>query len=49
MIEKLNIAIRQFAKKQINWFKRWEKQGAKINWIKNKKEACSLIKTFLQS
>ena len=34
MTERLNIAIRQFAKKQISWFKRWEKQGIKINWIK---------------
>ena len=44
MIEKLNIAIRQFAKRQISWFKRWEKQGARINWIKNKKEALKFIK-----
>ncbi len=43
MIEKLNIAIRQFAKKQISWFKRWEKQGLKINWIENKKDAIKLI------
>jgi len=44
MIEKLNIAIRQFAKKQISWFRRWEKQGVKINWIKNRKEVLKFIK-----
>jgi len=33
MVEKLNIAIRQFAKKQMTWFRRWERQGAKIHWL----------------
>lgn len=33
LVEKLNIASRQFAKRQITWFKRWEKQGAKIHWM----------------
>lgn len=48
MVEKLNIAIRQFAKRQMTWFRRWEKQGQKIFWIKNKKEAESLIKNFIK-
>src|SRR3989339_182461 len=30
MVEKLDIAICQFSKRQLTWFKRWEKQGAKI-------------------
>lgn len=47
MVERLNIAIRQFAKKQMSWFQRWEKQGAKINWIADKKEAQNLTKKFL--
>ncbi len=34
MVEKLNIAIRKFAKRQMTWFRRWEKQGAKIEWKK---------------
>jgi len=34
MIEKLNIAIGQFAKRQMTWFRRWEKQGREIKWLK---------------
>ncbi|KKR20064.1 MAG: tRNA dimethylallyltransferase [Parcubacteria group bacterium GW2011_GWE2_39_37] len=48
MVEKLNIAIRQFAKRQVTWFKRWEKQGRVINWISSKEEAKKLIKEFLK-
>ena len=29
----LNIAIRQFAKRQMTWFRRMERQGLKIHWI----------------
>ncbi|MDR2125421.1 MAG: tRNA (adenosine(37)-N6)-dimethylallyltransferase MiaA [Prevotellaceae bacterium] len=29
----LNIAIHQFAKRQMTWFKGMERRGAKINWI----------------
>lgn len=39
MVERLDIAIRQFAKRQMTWLKRWEKQGASINWIRNNKDA----------
>ena len=46
MIEKLNIAIRQFAKKQMSWFRRWERHGAKIYWIEDRGEAEKLIKVF---
>ena len=31
--EALNIAIRQFAKRQMTWYRRMEKQGMKIHWI----------------
>lgn len=34
MIEKLFIAIRQFAKRQETWFRFMEKNGVKINWLK---------------
>ncbi|MGI6320811.1 MAG: tRNA (adenosine(37)-N6)-dimethylallyltransferase MiaA [Bacteroidales bacterium] len=30
----LNIAIHQFAKRQMTWFRRMERQGMKINWLK---------------
>ena len=33
LFEKLNIAIHQFAKRQISWFKRMERRGLKINWV----------------
>jgi len=55
MIEKLNIAIRQFAKRQMTWFKRWEKilrqtqdKRRKINWIKNKKDIDKLLNNFFK-
>ena len=48
MVEKLNIAIGQFAKKQVTWLRRWEKQGAKIHWIKNRQEIRNLCKNFLR-
>ncbi len=38
MVEKLNIATRQFAKRQMTWFRRWEKQGKKIDWDKYSKK-----------
>ena len=47
MVERLNIAIRQFAKKQMSWFRRWEKQGMKIYWINKENEAENLVKEFL--
>ncbi len=46
MIEKINISIRQFAKKQMSWFRRWERQGANIHWIENRGEAEKLITEF---
>jgi tRNA dimethylallyltransferase len=48
MVDKLFIAIRQFAKKQRSWYRRWEKTGAKIYWLKNYKEADKLVKDFLK-
>lgn len=33
MVETLNIAIRQFAKRQMTWFRRMERQGFTIHWI----------------
>jgi len=33
MVEKLNIAIHQFAKRQMTWFRRMERQGIVIHWI----------------
>ncbi len=33
MFEKLNTAIHQFAKRQMTWFRKMEKEGHKIHWI----------------
>ena len=33
MVSKLNIAIHQFSKRQMTWFRRMEKRGFEINWI----------------
>ena len=48
MAEKLNIALNQFSKRQMTWFRRWEKQGAKINWLKDGKKIGRLVKNFLE-
>lgn len=48
MTEKLNIAIRQYAKRQLTWLKRWEKQGARINWLLTVDEAEILARNFLE-
>jgi tRNA dimethylallyltransferase len=33
MVEKLNTAIHQFAKRQMTWFRRMERMGANIHWL----------------
>ncbi|MFW5805025.1 MAG: tRNA (adenosine(37)-N6)-dimethylallyltransferase MiaA [Bacteroidales bacterium] len=33
MVSKLNIAIHQFAKRQMTWFRKMEKDGHQIHWI----------------
>ena len=43
MIEKLNIAIHQFSKRQMTFFRNIEKNGIKINWVNEGKYA-SIIK-----
>lgn len=43
MIEKLSIATGQFAKRQMTWFKRWEKQGREIMWVKATTSPHSLL------
>jgi tRNA dimethylallyltransferase len=47
MIKRLHIATSQFAKKQMTWLRRWEKQGTKINWVNDFEEAEELTKVFL--
>lgn len=33
MVEKLNVSIHQFAKRQMTWFRGMERKGAIINWV----------------
>ena len=33
MVSKLNVAIHQFAKRQMTWFRKMEKQGTVIHWL----------------
>jgi tRNA dimethylallyltransferase len=33
MVEKLNIAIHQFSRRQMTWFRKMEREGFKIHWI----------------
>ncbi|NTU99384.1 tRNA (adenosine(37)-N6)-dimethylallyltransferase MiaA [Candidatus Falkowbacteria bacterium] len=50
MVERLNIAIRQFAKRQMTWFRRWEKQGRHIyllNFDRKIEDARAKIQKFL--
>lgn len=47
MVERLGLATYRFAKRQKTWFKRWEKQGRKIKWVEDYKEAKKIIKDWL--
>ncbi|MDD4901200.1 MAG: tRNA (adenosine(37)-N6)-dimethylallyltransferase MiaA [Patescibacteria group bacterium] len=48
MVERLNLASNQFAKRQLTWFKRWERQGAKIHWLKKGQDASAMVEKFLK-
>ncbi len=52
MFNFLNIAIHQFSKRQMTWFRRMEKNGININWIDGSKpleEKIQIIKKMLNS
>jgi len=46
MFQKLNSAIHNFAKRQMTWFRKMEKEGVKINWFPPDYTA---IKSFVNS
>jgi len=46
MVDKLTTASYRFAKRQKTWFKRWQKQGAKIKWVKDSGAAKKEIKIW---
>jgi len=39
MRDRLLIESRQYAKRQLTWLRRWERQGRKIVWVETKEEA----------
>jgi tRNA dimethylallyltransferase len=39
LVEKLSIAIAQFAKRQMTFFRKMEKDGVKIHWIKSREQS----------
>lgn len=47
LYQKLNSAIHQFAKRQMTWFRRMEKQGVKIHWIDGNLSVEEKIKLML--
>lgn len=47
MVERLNIAIHQFAKRQMTWFRRMERNGIKIHWIDGSLPMDEKVKTVL--
>lgn len=48
LTEKLYRDICKYAKRQLTWFKRWEKQGRKIHKIENYEQAEQITKRFLE-
>ena len=47
MVEKLNIAIHQFAKRQMTWFRKMEREGTEIHWIDGGLSTESKIRAIL--
>jgi len=47
MIDKLTLAIIDFAKRQRTWWRKWEGQGAGIRWLSDLKEAEELVNIYI--
>jgi tRNA dimethylallyltransferase len=48
MREKLLIDSRHYAKRQLTWLRRWERQGRKIHWTPTKKEALRIASELVE-
>ncbi len=50
MIDRLHKATNQFAKRQMTWFRRWQKNGKTIHWLNYQQtaEAGELVEEFLK-
>ena len=49
LFEKLNIAIHQFSKRQMTWFRKMERNGFEINWIDGNLSLDEKVKSILDS
>ena len=51
MFQKLNSSIHKFAKRQMTWFRKMEKEGININWVKRGQEEYiyPLIEEYLKA
>jgi len=47
MFNQLNIAIHQFAKRQMTWFRGMERRGHKIHWVKTQRDKNENVKDIL--
>jgi tRNA dimethylallyltransferase len=47
--QKLNSAIRQFAKRQETWFRRMERQGTRIHWVDGGRDPAGTILAMLEN
>ena len=48
LVDKLFIAIKKFSKRQMTWWRRWERRGTAICWTNDKTEPIALVKKFLK-
>lgn len=48
MVDELHKATKKFAKRQLTWLKRWQKQGQEIIFTNNKEEIRNKVKDFLK-
>lgn len=47
-IDNIKQATRNYAKRQLTWFRRMEKQGIRIHWNQNKSQLKKLLANFLE-
>jgi tRNA dimethylallyltransferase len=46
MFSQLETAIQQFAKRQMTWFRKMEREGQNINWIAQDYPIQNIIKNY---
>lgn len=48
MVQRLNTAIHQFAKRQMTWFRRMEKRNILIHWIDGNQDVCEQLRSVIE-